>query len=339
MTGAPLSPALVPDDAAAEWFALKRSGAMTAQQLIEFQAWLDASPDHRAAYHDAEQSWAMAGALREEPELLLLRSQARGAFPPFRRPLLAGSAAAAAVAVVFGGLAATQAIPVGGVPLIHGKQQQVFRTGVGQRTTITLSDGSEVTLDTDTVLRTNDAGRERRMYLDQGRAFFRVAKDPTRPFIVDAAGRRVTALGTAFEVQVGPKQFEVTLVEGKVRVEQPRAMLRPAQSADLKAGFRVEARNQRDWKVEPADVVKETGWVEGRLTFIDDPLVDVAAELSRYSDKKIVLKDPEVGRERVVAVFKPGDLESFVKMVRNYQLAEVRETETTIELSAIEPSQ
>jgi transmembrane sensor len=339
MTGPLNISALAPQEAAAEWFALKRSGEMTAAQLLEFQLWLEASPEHQAAYEDAEQTWAMTGALREEPELLLMRSQARKAYPPFRRPLLAGTAALAAVAVMFGTLSATRTIPAVDIPLVRAKEQQTFRTGVGQRTTVTLSDGSVVTLDTDTVLRTNDAGRERRMYLDRGRAFFRVAHDASRPFIVDAAGRRVTALGTAFEVQVGRGQFEVTLVEGKVRVEQPRALLRPAQSADLKAGYRIEATSAQAWNVAPADVGKETGWVQGRLTFVDDPLSAVVAELNRYSDRKIVLKDPEVGEESVVAVFKPGDMDSFVKMVRNYDLAQVTETADTIELTAIDRSQ
>ena len=325
-----------PPEAAAEWFALKRSGEMTARQLLEFQQWLEASPDHQAAWEEAEQSWTMAGLLRQDPELLLLRAAARKTYPPFRRPLMAAAAAAALAAAVFAGLTAAPSVTAPDGPLLQARQQQTFRTGVGQRTTVTLSDGSVVTLDTDTLLRTNDAGRERRMYLDRGRAFFRVAKDPSRPFIVAAAGRTVTALGTAFDVRVGPGEFEVTLVEGKVRVEQPRALLRPSHAAELKAGYRIEATSEREWTVAPADVVRDTGWVQGRLTFVDQPLADVAAEMNRYSDRKIVLKDPGLGRQTVVAVFKPGDMESFVKMVRNYDLAEVSETESVIELSALD---
>ena len=93
---APDTPMLPPDEAAAEWFALKRSGEMTAGQLLEFQEWLEASPDHQAAWDEAEQSWTMAGLLRQDPELLLLRANARRAYPPFRRPLIAAGAAAAA---------------------------------------------------------------------------------------------------------------------------------------------------------------------------------------------------------------------------------------------------
>jgi transmembrane sensor len=337
MTAPTINPALTPDTAAAEWFALKRSGEMTAEQLLEFQHWLEASPEHHAAWDEAEQSWLMAGLLRQDPELLLLRAQARKTFPAFRRRFVAAAAAAVLVVAIGVGLSVTRTGPVGG-PLVYASQQQTFRTGVGQRTTVTLADGSVVTLDTDTVLRTNDAGRERRMYLDRGRAFFRVARNPSRPFIVAAAGRTVTALGTAFDVRVGPQEFEVTLVEGKVRVEQPRALLRPSQTAELKAGYRIEATSPREWVVKPADVARDTGWVEGRLTFVDQPLADVAAEMNRYSDKKIVLKEPGIGRQPVVAVLKPGDMDSFIKMVRNYDLAQVTETEEAIELSALSVS-
>lgn len=332
MSAPTINPALPPDEAAAEWFALKRSGEMTAGQLLEFQTWLEASPEHQDAWDEAEQSWLMAGLLRQDPEMMLLRAEARRAFPTLRRPFVAAAVAAALVATVGAGFALTQPTPVSQVVGIS--QQQTFRTGVGQRTTVTLSDGSVVTLDTDTVLRTDDAGRERRMYLDRGRAFFKVAKNPSRPFVVAAAGRTVTALGTAFDVRVGPGEFEVTLVEGKVRVEQPR-LLRPSQTADLKAGYRIEANSPREWTVKPADVERDTGWVEGRLTFVDEPLAEVAEEMNRYSEKKIVLKDAGVGGQPVVAVLKPGDMDSFIKMVRSYDLAQVTVTEEAIELSAL----
>ena len=322
-----------PEEAAANWFALKRSGQMTAQQLLEFQRWQEASPGNQAAWDEAEQSWSMAGLLRQDPELMLLRAEARRTYPPFRRTLT-GAAAAAAVLAVFAGVGFSR-WPAHRGPILSAGQQQTFRTGVGQKTTVTLADGSVVTLDTDTVLRTDDVGRDRRMYLDRGRAFFKVAHDPLRPFIVAAAGRTVTALGTQFDVRVEKGDFQVTLVEGKVRVEQPRLFLPPAHAADLKAGYRIEARNDRDWVIQPANVVGDTGWVQGRLTFVDQPLAEVAAEMNRYSDKKIVLTDPHVGRQPVVAVLKPGDLDSFVKMVRNYNLGQVAETEDSIEVSAL----
>src|SRR5262249_35132874 len=156
--------------------------------------------------------------------------------------------------------------------LFQPAQEQELRTGVGQTTTVTLPDGSVVTLDTDTVLSARETGRQRLVELKKGQAFFRVAKDHARPFIVSAAGKTVTATGTAFEVRLDPHRFQVTLVEGKVAVEAPRGQFWRGQSADMLAGWRLTAEDDRRWKLSQVDVGKETSWMSGRLTFFNDPL-------------------------------------------------------------------
>ncbi|HYG27432.1 MAG TPA: DUF4880 domain-containing protein, partial [Caulobacteraceae bacterium] len=133
------------EEAAADWFALKRSGEITAQQLLEFQLWLDAAPENLAAYREMEESWAAAGALRDDPELLLLRGQARRAFPPIRRQAVAvGAVAAGLVAAAGAWLAITppSRLPTPVAAVTAPRDQQTFHTGVGQRTTVTLADGS-----------------------------------------------------------------------------------------------------------------------------------------------------------------------------------------------------
>src|SRR3546814_6765754 len=61
---------------------------------------------------------------------------------------------------------------------------------------------------------------ERHVELLSGRAFFKVAHNPSRPFTVTAAGKRVRAIGTAFEVSMNGGEVAVVLAEGKVRVEE-----------------------------------------------------------------------------------------------------------------------
>ncbi len=328
MSAAPVSRA----EQAADWFALKRSGAMSAAQLLEFQAWCDADAQNREAFEEAEQSWLMAGALRFDPYLKLMRERARRTFPRFPRAAAAGLAAGALMVAGVSGWAAVKSGVLDDLALLAKPREQSFLTGIGQRTTVTLADGSIVTLDTDTALRTRESGGNRLIFLERGRAFFRVVKDKSRPFIVTASDKTVTATGTAFDVRVEGDKFAVTLVEGRVRVEQPRD--KDKHAADMRAGWRLTAVGDEEWKIAPADIGKETGWLEGRLTFINDPLSEVVAELNRYSDQKIVLADASVGQAPVVAVLKPGDLDSFVRMVKSYKLARVRETEVSIELTA-----
>src|SRR5690606_34195438 len=118
--------------------------------------------------------------------------------PPRRNFLRPALAAGLAIAILGGSGVLTVQNLLGPKPLAT----QAFRTELGQRSTVTLPDGSVVTLNTDTVVRTRADGERRLVYLDKGQAFFEVAKDPRRPFVVTAAGRTVTALGTAFDVRV-----------------------------------------------------------------------------------------------------------------------------------------
>ena len=313
---------------AADWFALRRSGPLGAEDAQAFEAWLAADPEHRAAYDNLEHYWQVAAAVREDPQVLAMRDGADRRWR-MRRVVTWGGAIAASIAVLV-----VAAVWLWSPVLISGRQD--FETAVGQTQTVMLPDGSAVTLDTDSVMRVHLTAGERRIHLDRGRAFFRVAHDATRPFRVVAAGRTVTALGTVFEVRADPRRFEVTLVEGRVRVEEPPKLTaaKPA-SVELTPGAQLVATANSSWAVAETDVARETSWLDGRLAFDNDPLSTVVAEMNRYSDKKIVIRDPAVANTPVLGVFRAGDVDAFVDAVENYRLAKVGvETETTVELTA-----
>src|SRR5690606_15969424 len=95
-----------------------------------------------------------------------------------------------------------------------------FRTAVGERSSITLSDGASVVLNTNSRIEVRYTPERRNVRLLAGQAWFQVAKHPERPFVVEAGDRRVTALGTAFDVRMDSRDsVQVTLAEGKVSVE------------------------------------------------------------------------------------------------------------------------
>ncbi len=317
------------DDVATAWFARRRSGAMTADEAARLEAWLAADPAHRAAFDATELTWKAADALRSEPGVLALREAALQARPDRRRLAFAIAASLAIALVGSGVLLASGALP------FRQMHDQEFRTGVGQQATVKLPDGSVVTLNTDTVLRTRAAKGRRLLYLDKGQAYFRVAKDPSRPFIVAAGGRTVTAVGTAFDVMVGPKAFKVTLVEGKVRVEAPVEKTKAVQVTELTPGSQLAAADDKHWTLASTDVAKETGWLRGQLIFERERLGDVAAELNRYSTKKIVVLDEKAAETPVTAAFKPGDVDGFVRAVRDYGFVRVvADGEDSVEIEA-----
>lgn len=330
------------DEVATAWFARERSGAMTTAEAAELEAWQEADPANRAAYDAVALTWRAAEALRADPEILSLREEAlKARYLPKRGFMAAGLAAAAlAGAIVLAPLALTS---VNAVRTLH---DQEFRTGVGQQATVKLPDGSLVTLNTDSVLRTRQVEGKRMLYLDKGQAYFKVARDPSRPFIVAAGGRTVTALGTAFDVRVSPREFKVTLVEGKVRVEAPASAVGlalakagapaagPVQATEMTAGSELAATDYRHWNVTTTDVDRETSWLRGQLIFERERLGDVVEEMNRYSTKKIVV-DERAAATPITAAFKPGDIDGFVRAVRDYGFVEVvSDGEKAVELRA-----
>ncbi len=200
-----------------------------------------------------------------------------------------------------------------------------FTTVIGGLQAIPLSDGSRVTLNTDSELRIALNDRERVVEIEHGEAFFEVAHDPARPFIVKAGTRRVIAVGTQFSVRRAGADLRVVVAEGTVRYEgragntqspagAPSAgdvVLLPAGSIARAEGdaFQVEQR-------PVAEAERNLTWRNGFLTFRDTPLADAVAEFNRYNTRKIVIDDPTIAALEVGGVFRSNNVEPFVRLLQ-----------------------
>lgn len=315
-------------DAAVDWFLRRSAGPLTAAEAEAFEAWLSQSPENEETYAALDLVWAATSDVERHPVVsarndVLVKAVDRARMT--RRATMA-----ALVVAVIGGAGGGWYTFTAPKPLAT----QAFETAVGQQATVTLPDGSKVTLNTDTVVRTKADAQRRVVYLDKGQAFFQVAKDRRHPFVVNAAGRTVTALGTAFDVRVDRGALKVVLVEGKVRVEAPgprsAAPDRPdsapdARATELTAGSQLVARDNADWRLTRTDVGRETSWLRGQLAFDDAALGDIVAELNRYSTRKIVIEDENLAKVRLGGIYTPGDVDGFSRALRSYGVAEVRE--------------
>lgn len=226
-------------------------------------------------------------------------------------------ALAAAVAVfMFTGIALLVANPplTNSPPAIvaQAPQAKVLRTTVGERSAMTLADGSVVELNTDSVALVGYSAGRRAVRLLRGQALFEVASDPERPFVVEAAGKRVIALGTVFDVRLDAVKMQVTLIEGRVRVEPIGGGGQPTAARILHPGEQLIARAGEPLVVLAADVQQEVSWRTGRLVFSNEPLSEVVAEINRYSDRKVVLADAGLAELRVSGVFRVGSMPGFV---------------------------
>lgn len=319
---------MTPDEAAVYWVLRHDRGDLTAADQASFDAWLDASEAHARAFRKANGVWDVFDQADADPHLTALRQVALAAKPAPRRwiPALGAGLAASLTAVALllpgqlglsGGPARA---PVAEIASTTGAQPAAavrFATAKGERRIVRLPDGTRVTLNTDTAVSLAYTPTGRLVRLTRGQALFEVAKDASRPFTVEAAGRRVTALGTIFEVRLDPGRMKVVLVEGRVVVDHATATEASGPAPTLlKPGQALVAELGVPQRVAPVDVGDELLWRDGYVSLEDAPLASAAAEMSRYTAAPIRVLDDETGRMRISGVFRTGDADRFAGLVR-----------------------
>jgi transmembrane sensor len=285
---------------AAGWFARLGNTPIATQTLRDFQAWRR-SAANAAAYDAVEARWQAAGRLADDSDI-----QAAVAETLRRRPARPAARFAPRSAWLLGaGLVA--------VSLLAGVTLKMafptYSTQVGEQRLVVLRDGSRVRLNTDSQLRVRFGPGARRVILARGEAFFEAAHDPARPFIVEADGARVRAIGTKFDVRREADGVQVTLLEGRVQVgraETPNeAVLLPNQQLTVTP--------QRVSAPAPVDGLHAASWTTGLLVFRGVPLSSAIQEINRYTRRKVVLDAPaSVAGRPVSGSFDPGDPKAFV---------------------------
>lgn len=259
---------------ATRWFVTLHDDPADAKARPEFEAWREADPRHAAAYARLQQLWGASGHL---PSL------ARTHEGVGRRAVLQGALGAGAAVVLVAGVGR---LAMGAHPFAD------HRTRPGERSTVILVDGSRIELSTATALTTDFSGCRRRIRLLEGEAWFQVAPDPRRPFVVEAAGGSTTALGTAFSVAVNGEEAAVSVTDHAVRVASRGAQARVASGEsvtyDAKGTGRVRATDS-----------SVLAWREGRLAFVNRPLNEVVATLDRWTGERTMILDNELGRQSV----------------------------------------
>lgn len=296
---------------AAEWFELLRRPAVTTRALQDFHLW-KRSEVNASAFKRVEAGWRATGALAGHPEVQAAAREALARRPLRRsrewgRTWLPAAAAAGAVALT---------------ALIWTDREfaPAYRTAVGEQRLVVLEDGSRLRLNTNSAVRVVYWGDTRRVLLRRGQAFFDVAYDPARPFVVAAGGAEVRALGTRFDVRREADGVAVTLLDGRVRVEDARG-----QAAELYPNEQLRVTPAGLTRARPA-AADAVSWTTGRLVFRDTPLAAAVAEVNRYSTRKIELDgEGALAAEPVSGVFDAGDVEAFAAAVA--QVYDLRRTE------------
>lgn len=275
---------------AREWFVRLLDDDVSADEIALWQAWLARSPAHRTAYDRVTDAWTLGGSASARPTIAELAadrydgsaSVAEWRENPgpraFRPALIAASLAVA----VLGGAAAFNIVTPGG-------EAQAITTARAQHKAAALADGSQVQVGAMTGVQVRLSEHRREIKLDRGEAFFRVAQDEARPFVVRTPFGAVTAAGTAFNVDVGSQQLCITVSEGAVVVQPSGLFARPVR---VEAGQRLVADASG---VTVAAAPSQVTWTQGRLEYRGEPLRSVIEDVNRYAERPVVLRDPAIG--------------------------------------------
>jgi transmembrane sensor len=322
-------------DAAARWL-IELEGRTRPDVWDRFQVWMDADPRHRAAFVRLRVAWNRADLLKSlrpangtvDNDLLapeqatraaprnsgtrLLQFVARAAsrderVPMRRRLLAAGGAIAAAGLLAWIGM--------------HRSSWSSYETRIGSRQRIALADGTEVHLNTNTMLKVRITADRRDIVLARGEALFHVAADRSRPFYVSAGETVVRAVGTAFSVRIHDSgAADVMVEEGRVAVGAPGTdndfenPLLLASAPKVSAGQIASVRrgSVSVQAMSAPEIDRKLSWTEGYLAFQGETLEYAVEEFNRYHRRRIVIADPAIRNKQVGGHFATWDQASFL---------------------------
>lgn len=333
---------------ASEWIAKLDKGLSIADKE-QLTVWMRANPRNEAELLEMAQMWDKMDALARLSEVFPHEAE-RESKPVFGSSRPFGIAASFAF-VVAGLLIAGFLLNLDNdaVPGLTSPEIASYETAVGGISTIELSDGSLITLNTDSRAIISFSKHQRLVRLERGEMHIDVAHDANRPLSVVAAGRVVKAIGTKFSVRIDDSQrVEVVVEDGRVQVgvheqgKAPPTQAQPQREAAalpllLAQGERaiLDDNNEILQELEPEEIEVHLSWQNGNLIFRGESLATAVAEVGRYTPVEFVIEDETLQKIRVAGLFKAGDVAGFLSSLQaNFDIVYQRSDDDTISLHA-----
>ena len=267
------------------WLAKLQGDCVDADDLLAFRQWLEEDPQNRTESERLFDAWEEAGMLSREPAVEAF--QADATLQQTRVGIRSSWAVAAAVVCVLLGSVALWQRRDADPP----SRATHLEASIGSQNSVQLGDGSTLLLNSGAAVNVDaGAASARRVQLERGEVLFEVARDASRPFIVDAGLTQVRVLGTVFAVERRDDCVSVGVLEGRVEVRLGNGSLRLLEASEAEI---CEASSSSSF------LGRVEAWREGRLEFVDTPLSQVVKELNRYSESQWRLEDPSLESLRV----------------------------------------
>lgn len=327
---------------AAEWFLRLQDPALSLEETIDWQSWMSADERHARAFRRVEETWQRFNGMPAPPLIgsdAVAADRYDGSVPVSgwlasnqgrrlsERPRVAAARLAWAASVV--AVVACGALALHLTSSTERVASSVIETGVGENRTVQLADGSNVLLGGHTRLEVSFGADARKLTLARGEAFFKVAKDPARPFAVQAGSATVTAVGTEFNVRRAADRVVVAVVEGRVLMEPhiPAIQQLPLLShtaSEKRRPRNLDAGNESTVDFDGIESVRPlaagaatTAWQTGRLDFEREPLRYALESVNRYSRKPIVLGDERLGDVRITGAARSDNITGWVLSIES----------------------
>ena len=300
MTASPVTAS--PQDEAARWVARMDADGWSMDDEVELEQWLALDIRRRGILLQAQALWMAVGpsgpaaTLSGDP---VTAPDPRGGFN--RRRVIAGGVGAMAASIALGVLLWPDATR--------------YRTAVGEIRRFPLSDGSTAAINTASTVAITLTAERRAVRIEAGEAWFQVAKDPDRPFVVEAGRVRVQAVGTAFSVRRRVGGVDVLVTEGVVEAWSDGAETRRIR---LGAGSRAYVSDAADIREVPAgasSVDRTLAWRGGKIDLSGVSLIDAVTEFNRYNRRQLRLVDDSLASEAFDGVFRTDDPEGFARAI------------------------
>lgn len=286
------------DEAAFAWVARLDREGRSPELESALQTWLDGDERRRGAFLRAEALWS-----RLDRASLSHIYPGREPSPPVSRRVMLAAGSALAASGVFAAW------------LAFGRETS-FDTSVGETRSVPLADGSIMVMNTQSAVGVSMTSAIRRIRLAAGEAWFDVAKNPDRPFVVEADRVRVEAVGTAFSVRRLENGADVRVTEGVVEAwvegaEDSRVRI----AAGEKAFVSESAQPAKARPVRDAEIERKLAWRSGKIDLNGETLAEAVAEFNRYNERKLKVANAALARRRMYGLFRAHDPEGFARAV------------------------
>jgi transmembrane sensor len=318
---------------AAAWISRLHGPDRTSELEQGLRLWLAEDVTHKEVFERMTQSW-------EDATAIVVRQH----FPRVRRPITTSryTEAVAAAVMMLCGLGAFGAYSWFG--------RNTYSTDIGEQRTVRLDDASRISVNSASKVVVNYGNTVREVRLERGEAYFEVAKDPSRPFVVWAGNQRIEALGTVFTVRYDRDRTVVTLVDGEVAVSetgaQPEATFTapssraPASPIAVKgqepriltAGQRLTLVTNKPAQLDAPKIDTVIAWRRGEVVLDKMSLADAVTEMNRYDSHQLRVEDAEIAALKVSGIYRSGDNANFARVVARMYGLEVDDSREDIRI-------